>query len=272
MDSILKDPALRVPTAQAQRVTLQFERIGVAVALGRVAESERLASQLAPTMAAAGARGTALYLQSVPAQTRTYFLGDEQAMARAADSLYSRSALDSLPVAERPYQGLGYAYAVAGRVDKVRQLQAEWTRVRPPEERSPADSVYWAAITAQAEGRWRDAAMAYDDYRARIKCPGCTLTDAARAWDRAGEADSALARYERSVTQMDVRSNTSDEAWTLAPTYKRLGEMYEAKGDRTKALAVLRRFRGALAGRRPGAAAAGQGRAGADGGAGWEKR
>ena len=216
--------------------------MGVALALGRVAESDRMAAQLAPAMAAAGARGTALYLQSIPAQTRAFFLGDAQAMARAADSLYTKPVLDSLPVAERPYQGLGYAYAVAGRVDKVRQLQAEWTRVRPQEERSPADSVYWAALTAQAEGRWRDAAMAYDAYRSRIKCPACTLTDAARAWDRAGEADSALGRYERSVTQTDVRSNTSDEGWTLGPTYKRLGEMYEAKGDRTKALAYYGDF------------------------------
>ncbi len=242
VDSILKDPALRVPTAQAQQFAVQFERIGVAVALGRVAESERLAAQLAPAMAAVGARGTALYLQGYPAQARAYFLGDGQAMARAADSLFPKAVLDSLPADERPYQGLGYAYAIAGRVDKVRQLQAEWTRVRPQEERSAADSVYWAALTAQAEGRWREAAMAYDDYRTRMKCPPCTLTDAARAWDRAGEADSALVRYERSVTQPDARTNTGDENWTLGPTYRRLGEMYEAKGNRAKALEYYGEF------------------------------
>ncbi len=242
VDSLLKDPALRVPTAQAQRITVQFERMGVAMALGRVAESERMAAQLAPAMAAAGARGTALYLQGIPAQVRVFFLGDAQAMAQAADSLFPKAVLDNLPLAERPYLGLGYAYAIAGRVEKVRQLQAEWTRVRPQEERSAADSIYWAALTAQAEGRWREAAMAFDAYRTRMKCPSCTLTDAARAWDRAGEADSALVRYERSVTQTIERTNTGDEAWTLGPTYKRLGEMYEAKGDRAKALEYYGEF------------------------------
>lgn len=242
VDSLLKDPALRVPTAQAQRITMQFERMGVAMALGRVAESERMAAQLAPAMAAVGARGNALYLQSIPAQVGVFFLGDTQAMARAADSLFPRPVLESLPVAERPYQALGYAYALAGRADKVRQLQAEWTRARPQEERSAADSIYWAALNAQAEGRWRDAAMAYDEYRNRTRCPSCTLTDAARAWDRAGEADSALVRYERSVTETVERANNGDEAWTLGPTYKRLGEMYEVKGDRAKALEYYGKF------------------------------
>ena len=119
------------------------------------------------------------------------------AMAEGADSLFPKSVLDSLPVAERPYQGLGYAYATAGRVDRVRQLQAEWARMRPLEERTPADSVYWAALTAQADGRWRDAALAYDDYRSRLKCPGCTLTDAARAWERAGPRKPQARSYKK---------------------------------------------------------------------------
>jgi len=235
-DSLIRDPRRREPTAPSQRVAVEYERIAVAAALGRVVESERLSAQLVPTMLAAGARGAALFLQSARAQDQFYFLGDAQAMARAADSLVPRAVLDSLPEPLRPYQGLGFAYAVAGRSDRVRELHAEWIRVRPAEQRSPADSVYWIALAAQSEGRWREAAMAYDEHRLRLKCPMCDLTDAARAWERAGEPDSALARYEQSVTLPDNRTGSSDAAWVLAPTYKRLGEMYEAKGDRAKAL------------------------------------
>ena len=68
------------------------------------------------------------------------------------------------------------------------------------------------------------------------------MTDAARAWESAGEADSALERYERSVTQVEARSNTGGESWTLGPTYKRLGELYEAKGNRAKALEYYGNF------------------------------
>ena len=138
--------------------------------------------------------------------------------------------------------GVAYGYAVAGRADRVRQLHDEWVRVRPADQRTPADSVSWVAMTAQAEGRWREAAMAYDAHRALIKCPICDLTDAARAWERAGEPDSALARYALSVTMIDSRTGLTDVPWTLAPTYKRLGEMYEAKGDHAKALEYYGNF------------------------------
>ncbi len=237
VDSLLRDSTLPVPKSRSLQVTRQYERIVVATALGRIAEAEKLASQLATILVASGARGSALFLEATPAQNRAYFLGDPKVMARAADSLMPKSVLDSLPADQRPYQGLGYVYAVAGEPERVRQLRAEWTRVRPLEEQSPADSVYWSALTAQSEGRWREAAMAYDDHRVRIRCAECDLTDAAQAWERAGEADSALTRYERSVTMADGRTSGNEEVpWTLGPTYKRLGEMYEAKGDRAKAL------------------------------------
>jgi tetratricopeptide (TPR) repeat protein/tRNA A-37 threonylcarbamoyl transferase component Bud32 len=241
-DSLIRDPKRREPASQSQRVSLQYEQVGVAAALGRVAESERLAAQLAATLNGAGARTAAFFVATTPALDRGYFLGDAQAMARAADSLMPPSVLDSLPESQRPYMGLAYAYAVAGRADRVRRLHEEWARVRPAEERTPADSVYWLAVTAQAENRWRDAAMAYDEHRVRVKCPVCDLTDAARAWERAGERDSALARYEQSVTDPDPRVGLPEVPWTLGPTYKRLGELYETVGDRAKALQYYGEF------------------------------
>jgi serine/threonine-protein kinase len=242
-DSLLRDPALPDPGTQLGRVNLQWERLGVAAALGRLAEAERIGAAQALTLSALGAEGAAIFARSVPAWLRALILGDAQALARSADSLLPPSVLNALPEDDRPYSDLGYAYAVAGRPDRVRQLRAEWVRVRPAERRSGADSVYWNALTAQAEGRWRDAAVAYDAGRVLMKCPTCDLTDAAEAWERAGEMDSALVRYERSVTMRDVRNpGDSDEPWTLARTYRRLGEMYEAKGDRAKALEYYGEF------------------------------
>jgi len=233
-DSLLRSPALPAPATQAMRLSLQAERLAVAVALGRLGESDRIAADLAGALAAAGAQAQALTARSVPAMNRAYFLNDPQALARAADSLMPQRVLDSLPVDERPYGSLAYAYALAGRADRVRELHEDWTRNVPPERRAANFSTYWTALMAQAEGRWRDAAVALDAYRAAFKCPGCALTDAARAWERAGEPDSALARYLASVTVR--QAGNTDEAWTLGPTYRRLGELYEAKGDRENAL------------------------------------
>jgi len=239
-DSLLRDPALPVPGSPALQLTLQFERLTVAAALGRLAEADRIAADLAGALTAAGAQAQALFARSVPAWNRAYFLNDPPALARAADSLVPQRVLDSLPVDERPYGSLAYAYALAGRADRVRQLQEDWTRNVPPERRPATFSAYWTALLAQAEGRWRDAAVAYDAYRVNFKCPGCALADAGRAWERAGEPDSALARYLSSVTVRQTGSN--DEAWTLAPTYRRLGELYEAKGDHENALKYYGEF------------------------------
>ncbi len=235
-DSLIRNPKRREPASQSQRVALQYEQIAVAAALGRIAESERLAAQLVPAMNAAGARVAAFFLQTSAAQDKLYFLGDQQAVARATDSLMPRPVFDSISPDQRPFMGVAYGYAVAGRADRVRQLHEEWVRVRPADQRTPADSVYWIALTAQAEGRWRESAAAYDTHRALSRCPACDLTDAAQAWERAGEPDSALARYELSVTVTDPRTGLNDAPWTVGPTYRRLGEMYEAKGDRAKAL------------------------------------
>ncbi len=235
-DSLLRDPARVQGTAPADRVNEQFERLGIATALGRLDEADRIAAGLASTMTAIGQQGTAIYLRSLATIEKAYFLGEWEAWGKAADTLYSPAVLNSLPEDQRGYMGLASGYALAGRPADVKRLRAEWTRVRPAEQRSAADSVYWLAMTAQAEGRWRDAAIAYDVHRNMIRCPSCNLWEAGSAWEQAGEPDSALARYESSVTMPDSRTGTGSAVLEIAPTYRRLGEMYEGRGDRAKAL------------------------------------
>lgn len=235
-DSLLRDPGRIRGTAPADRVNEQWERLGVATALGKLGEGDRIAADLASTMSAVGQQGTVLYLRSIPSIQRAYFLGQWEAWADEADTLFSPAVLNALPEDQRPYMGLASGYALAGRPAEVRRLRAEWTRVRPVEQRSAADSVYWVALMAQAEGRWRDAAMAYDAHRGMVRCPNCELWDAGWAWEKAGEPDSALARFESSVTLPDTRNSFANASNELAPTYRKLGEIYEARGNRAKAL------------------------------------
>ncbi len=235
-DSLLRDPTRVQPTAPADRVNEQWERLGTATALGRLDEADQVAASLETTMASVGQQGAVLYLRALPEVQKAYFLGQWKELATVADSVYSPAALAKLPESQRGYMGLAETYAIAGRPADVKRLQADWTRERPAERRSVSDSIYWAALTARSEGRWRDAAVAYDAFRAKVRCPNCVLVDAAQVWELAGESDSALARYELSVTLPDSRTGGGDISYNLAPTYRRLGEMYEAKGDRTKAL------------------------------------
>ena len=94
---------------------------------------------------------------------------------------------------------------------------------------------------ALAEGRVQDAISAYRAWYDQDRCAVCGLFDLARAYERAGERDSALAVYERAVTTPGL-TRFFEEATTLGPTYKRLGELYEERGQLDKARDYYGRF------------------------------
>jgi tetratricopeptide (TPR) repeat protein len=72
-------------------------------------------------------------------------------------------------------------------------------------------------------------------------CAICLYANLAQAFDRANLADSAIIYYERYVTTPMLNRLFQDPQY-LAGTLKRLGELYEAKGDRQKAASVYTRF------------------------------
>ena len=67
-------------------------------------------------------------------------------------------------------------------------------------------------------------------------CMTCSYPTLARIYDLAGNADSAIAFYERYTSDPDDPVRMWDiDGLNLAPAHKRLGELYEAKGERAKA-------------------------------------
>jgi tetratricopeptide (TPR) repeat protein len=64
----------------------------------------------------------------------------------------------------------------------------------------------------------------------------------ARIYDRRGQPDSALAAYEGAVSHTSLLAALRVERSTLAPSLKRLGELYEARQDRKKAADYYGRF------------------------------
>jgi hypothetical protein len=82
-------------------------------------------------------------------------------------------------------------------------------------------------------------------------CAVCLQANLARAFDAAHQSDSAIANYERFLSTpygerldsplFDVFSDQVDPVY-LAGVHRRLGELYEAKGDTTKAVTQYRAF------------------------------
>jgi len=71
--------------------------------------------------------------------------------------------------------------------------------------------------------------------RAIWGCTQCGLFEIAANFAKLGQADSALYYYEQSQSRKGSFAILSD-ATREAATYQRLGELYEARGNRQKAI------------------------------------
>ena len=69
--------------------------------------------------------------------------------------------------------------------------------------------------------------------RLNSECQNCNDPDIGFLFDAAQEPDSAIAYLERYLSTHRVLRFDMD-SWFLAPTYKRLAELYEAEGDAQK--------------------------------------
>jgi tetratricopeptide (TPR) repeat protein len=159
--------------------------------------------------------------------------------------------LRALPVDQRRDFQIASTYALAGRADRARAALARFdadvkdTTIR----RFMEPQRHWAlSEIAIAEGRASDA---IDEIRKADMlpdgpaddCARCTYAALARAFDLAGMADSAIVTFERYLATPYWRPiNERSDATHLAGTYKRLGELYEAKGDRQKAASYYSKF------------------------------
>ena len=94
---------------------------------------------------------------------------------------------------------------------------------------------------AFAEGKVQDAIKEYRAWYEEDSCAVCGLFELGRAYERAGERDSALAVYERAITTPGL-FRLLEESATLGPTYKHLGELYEERGQLDKAREYYGRF------------------------------
>ena len=146
-----------------------------------------------------------------------------------------------------------FQYALAGRAETARVWLAADRRAdneyssAPAPMRAAEDSWFEAAI-ATGEARYDEAVSHlqqaeremdsfYDGLGVRS-----VSWDLARAFDRAGQADSAIARYELALEHSDETVDLDTQSRQIPTTYLRLAEMYDERGDLEQAAGYYGRF------------------------------
>jgi len=159
-----------------------------------------------------------------------------------------RHPLASMPAADRPYLDLARLYARARRSEQAKRLVADFERnVSEGLRRGVSIRHAAAADIALLEGRTQDAITGYRAWydENEYGCPSCGWLELAGTYDTARQSDSALAIYERIVStpgMFRLFFHFVDDSYGLAPTLKRLGELYEERGQLDKARDYYGRF------------------------------
>jgi serine/threonine protein kinase/tetratricopeptide (TPR) repeat protein len=228
-----------------------------ALAAGMLAALDRVQGRLADAYrrdeASAELEGTqvaALRAGLNQAAADVYVVPNGRRAAKRLASLLSSRTFAAVPVTDRPYDEIAFLYAMAGEAARATGLFDEGERVlraagaageyvlRQRWHRMWRDAVQGAVLLHQ--GKFEEAATNFK--RASSVFPYTNwLAERGTALDRAGHADSALAVYEQYLAST-FNFRLFADANNLAPTVRRVGELYEARGDRVRAAQAYQRF------------------------------
>ncbi|MEJ2319193.1 MAG: protein kinase [Gemmatimonadales bacterium] len=165
------------------------------------------------------------------------------------DAELARTPISGLDSLDRPYLPLVTLYAQAGRTQAARALLAEFESAVEPRLRGPLAAEHGRARgeLALAERRYSEAVAAFrtSDVGA---CNVCALPGLARAYDAAGQTDSAIAVFRRYVeTPSSQRLGGTaympgiDHTY-LGPSLERLAQLYDGRGEQDQAATYYARF------------------------------
>ncbi len=214
----------------------------VAQTRGQLAEAGRQLRLNEAVNGGRGVPGAMLAGEALLALQYALFAGDSAAALRTVDAALRKQPLSTMAPLERPYGLLATAYAVAGRPAQARQLLADYESQVPEGQRRRDWEWHrargWLAL---AEGRPRDAVAGFLAVE-QAGCPGCGKWELGVAWERLQEPDSAIAAYQAAANPAGNGWVLFERAWGLAPSLKRLGELFEERGDRARATEAYGRF------------------------------
>jgi tetratricopeptide (TPR) repeat protein len=147
-------------------------------------------------------------------------------------------------MSQRPYLRAAQLYALAGRPDRARTLLSQYaTDIKDSALIRQQEPQFHNALAeiALAEHRPLDAVTEFrlGDQRPdgpADDCTPCLPMRLGRVYDRANMPDSAIVMYERYLaTPSTLKLFSFLDPSLLAGIHKRLGELYQARGDEQKA-------------------------------------
>ncbi len=216
----------------------------IAETQGRLRTAGELGERWAGIQAARGRPEAPLIIALLQALDDVWFRDDRPAAMARVQRALALHPIDIIPVVQRPYRLLAEVYARAGESLKAKQTLAEMAARLPAmaarlPDNNPAPIL---GLIALNEGKSAEAVtqLTIAD-RIPSTCDICWTADLARAYDRAGNRDSAVAGYRRYVDTPDPLRFIGDGLF-LASSAKRLGELYEAAGDTARAITAYARF------------------------------
>ncbi|MBI4419767.1 MAG: tetratricopeptide repeat protein [Gemmatimonadetes bacterium] len=163
--------------------------------------------------------------------------GDVPRAVRLMDDALRRHPLDRYPKDQRPDMGMVEFYARAGAPARAREILRRADADLSDKEKADTTMGRYEALAAiaMAERRYDDAlTLLHRDREKNPACIMCVLFEIGEAHEGAGRPDSAVIYYERFLTASILFRLGWDSGlrWLIN---RRLGELYEARGDREKA-------------------------------------
>ncbi len=188
-----------------------------------------------------GAKSAAMVAGIEYAATESEFRRHPELALKRVDSLLGKLPLDSLDPLDRPYLALSDFYVRMGETGRAERLLAEYDRVVPADVRKGAsERIYSGALMAYGKQQYAQAIAGFREFRAKAGGNITALYEQARAFDDMGQADSALAGYEGYVTLPE--RGPAGRGYNMPNAYRRLGSLYQEKGNRDKALEYYGKF------------------------------
>jgi tetratricopeptide (TPR) repeat protein/tRNA A-37 threonylcarbamoyl transferase component Bud32 len=241
------DSISRAVSQQARTLRQQTRATGTlsstAALRGRPREALALATRTSEaTLRALQTPGARLGFSGDSAYYAALFSEDPEATRAFLARGEARVPLDELPSSERPWGFYARLAAVIRDPVLARRALEGYER---DEAAMAADAegrrAFHGAHLALAEERWDDAISLLHEADRRLSIYfRYAWVQIGRAHDLAGRPDSAIAYLQRYVDTPDP--NPGEDGQWLARTHKRLGELYEAKGDTEKAIEHFARF------------------------------
>jgi tetratricopeptide (TPR) repeat protein/tRNA A-37 threonylcarbamoyl transferase component Bud32 len=166
---------------------------------------------------------------------RAALLGDQAGAKAALDAGLAEWKWTDLPTLDRGYSNIIAARLATGEIAEARRLADEWERGVPKEfarVQRPLIETARGEIALES-GNAREA-LAHFRAGDVGPCVSCAFPRYARAYDAIKQSDSTIYWYEQYLATPTL--NADVDARELPRAYRRLGELYEAKGDTKRAI------------------------------------